>query len=113
MKVSASLCVLLLGLLRPEGVAGASEPPTVNAREDGPPLEIGTPIRRDLSAKQAHRYRLEMGAGEFVHVAVRQIGIDVGVSLLSPDGKSLIEIDTPSGRYGTEDLAWIAKELGL
>ena len=112
MKVSAFLCVFLLGLFPPAGAAGSGEPPTVGAREEYQLLELGAPVRSGLSAKQAHRYRVELAAGEYVHVDVKQIGIDVGISLLSPDGKKLIEIDTPSGRFGTEELAWIAETGG-
>ncbi len=111
MKASAFLCVFLLGLF-PAAVAGWDEPPIVGPREGDPLLEMGAPVRRGLSAKQAHRYRLELAAGEYVHVDVKQIGIDVGVSLLSAEGKKLIEMDTPSGRFGTEELSWISEAAG-
>jgi CHAT domain-containing protein len=111
MKASAFMCVFLLGVL-PAVVAGSEEAPIVGPREGDPLLEMGAPVRRGLSAKQAHRYRLELAAGEYVHVDVKQIGIDVGVSLLSPEGKKLIEMDTPSGRFGTEELSWISETAG-
>lgn len=111
MKAPAFLCVFLLGLL-PAIVTGSDKPLTVSDRTEDPPLEVGVPVRRGLSAKQAHGYRLELVVGEYVHVDVKQIGIDVGVSLFSPDGKKLIEIDTPSGRFGIEELSWISETTG-
>jgi CHAT domain-containing protein len=112
MKVSAFLCVFLLGLFPLAGAAGSGEPRTLGPREEDLLLELAAPVRRGLSAKQAHRYRLELASGEFVHFDVKQIGIDVSVSLLSPEGRKLIEIDTPSGRFGTEELVWIPETAG-
>jgi CHAT domain-containing protein/tetratricopeptide (TPR) repeat protein len=75
-------------------------------------LELGTPVERDLSGGQSHSYRILLAAGQYLHVVVDQRGIDVVVALYGPDGRALIEIDSPNGAYGPEPLWWIGDATG-
>ena len=70
--------------------------PTVHSQEFQA-LEVGKPIERELAGGQAHSYQLSLAAGQFLDAVVEQKGIDVVVTLFGPDGKKLIEVDSPNG----------------
>src|SRR5437870_3083520 len=63
-------------------------------------LEPGKPIERELAGGQAHSYQITLSAGQYLNVMVEQQGIDVVVALFGPDGKKLIEVDSPNGTQG-------------
>lgn len=89
--------------------APASAPKT-----EEPPraLEPNKPILRDMAGGQTHTYLIQLDAQQFLHVAVDQRGIDVIVSLRSPDDVTLAEIDSPSGTTGLEPVFWISETGG-
>ncbi len=72
------------------------------------PLEQGKPVERQLSGGQAQAYRLKLEAGQFLRAIVEQRGIDVLVKLFGPDGKQLLEVDSPNGTEGPEPISFIA-----
>lgn len=74
------------------------------ADQKAQPLETGKPLERELAGGQSHAYQLTLSAGQYLHVVVEQRGIDVVVTLFGPDGKKLIEIDSPNGTEGPEPL---------
>ncbi len=55
----------------------------------------------------------ELAAGELLHLAAHQRGIDVAVRLLDPAGEVLIQVDSPTGTEGTEELVQIARSQGV
>lgn len=75
-------------------------------------LEPGKPIERELSGGQAHEYNLALAAGTYLYVIVDQRGIDVVVRLAGPDGRLLMEVDSPNGINGPEPLQFIAQQSG-
>jgi CHAT domain-containing protein/Tfp pilus assembly protein PilF len=75
-------------------------------------LELGKPIERELAGAQAHFYELSLLKGQYVHLVVDQRGIDVLVVLFGPDGKKLVEIDSPKGNRGVESLELVVEETG-
>lgn len=78
-----------------------------------PALEIGKPIERELTGGQSHSYQLMLGTKQLLNVVTEQRGVDVTVSLFSPDGKKLLEIDSPNGTQGEEVFATIADAPGM
>lgn len=70
-------------------------------------------IERELAGSQNHSYQITLIAGQYLHVVVRQRGIDVAITLTGPDGKTLLEVDSPIGDKGPESLRWIAESSGL
>lgn len=112
--VSISLCLILplLGL-HSRGVARAYQ-----LRQTGPgvegalTLEPGAAIEREMAGGDTHAYRIKVTTGDYVHVVVDQRGIDVVVRLLAPDGRLLIEIDSPNGMYGPEPISLVAEQAG-
>jgi CHAT domain-containing protein/Tfp pilus assembly protein PilF len=75
-------------------------------------LEPGKPVTRELTGSQTHSYQIPLSSGQYVYVAVDQQGIDVVVSLLGPDGKPLVEVDSPNGAQGPENVFTIAETSG-
>ena len=51
---------------------------------------------------------VELAAGQYLSLAVLQQGIDVVVTVRGPDGTTLIEVDGPTGKYGSERVRLIA-----
>jgi CHAT domain-containing protein/tetratricopeptide (TPR) repeat protein len=65
-----------------------------------------------MSGGEIHPYSFQLPLGEYVHIVVRQLGIDVIPSLLDPDGNKVLESDSPTGDYGSEAVRWIALREG-
>ena len=61
---------------------------------------------------QTQTYKISLKAAEFFNLKVEQRGIDVVVALIGPDGKKLMELDSPNGSKGLEPLFWIAETTG-
>ncbi len=75
-------------------------------------LEPGKPVERGLSGGQSHDYQIQLAAGQCLDAVVEQRGIDVVVTLFGPDGKQLVEVDSPNGAQGPEPLLFIAELSG-
>src|SRR5262245_3230539 len=75
-------------------------------------LEVGKPIERELAGGQVHAYRMMSAVGQYLRVVVDQRGIDVVVTLFGPDAKKLVEIDSPNGDRGPEQVSIVAKVPG-
>src|SRR5215813_12332773 len=93
-----------------QGSAGPN--PIVQGEKDIRPLEPGKPIERELVGGQSHSYQITLTEGQYLRVVVEQRGVDVVVTLLSPDGKKLLEVDSPTGAQGPELLQWIVEAAG-
>lgn len=128
-KLYHVVSILLAILLSPYlSVAGGVEqqvlprsPDALYSAEAGPPfqdekesrkLELGKPIERELAGDQAHFYGLTLIKGQYVHLVVDQRGIDVVVILFGPDGKKLVEVDSPNGTQGVESVIVVVEETG-
>ena len=75
------------------------------------PLGAGQNIEREIAGGQTHTYQLTLAAGQFMQALVEQKGVDVKVTLVSPDQKS-IEVDQPFGSTGLESLSHEAAVSG-
>jgi CHAT domain-containing protein/tetratricopeptide (TPR) repeat protein len=75
-------------------------------------LTLGHPIERELAGGQLHSYRLALTAGQFLRLVVDQRGIDVVVRLFGPDGKQILEVDSPNGARGPEPVLFVAEASG-
>ncbi len=93
--------LLLAFSFRAQGPAGNADP-----------LEVGKPLRREIAGGQVHAYQLRLPAEQYIFVAVAQRSVDVVVRFVAPDGRRLIEIDSPGGSSGLERLAFIAPAPG-
>jgi len=75
-------------------------------------LELNKPIERELSGGKSHFYKITMSSGQFLHIEVRQLGIDVVVILYAPDGKKINETDSNHLIEGSETVLAIAEAQG-
>lgn len=81
---------------------------------DIPTLEIGKPLRSELSSAQTRSYRIVLATGDqYLHVSAKQLGIDIGLALFDQNGKKLIAINTPNNAYGTETLTVLLSSAGV
>jgi len=91
------------------GVAGVRPSPQQEELRD---LAPATPIERELKGGEVHAYRLALAAEQYVRVVVAQRGIDVVVRLFGPDGRQIVEVDSPTGTQGEETVAHVADVAG-
>lgn len=82
-----------------------------NERDIGP-IEVGKPIEKELSAGQAHSYRVVLTSGQYARIVVDQRGIDVRVSVFGFDKKKVMEVDSPNGERGIEEAFIVADVSG-
>lgn len=87
--------------------------PGATSQSDATLLEPGRPIERRLAGGESHFYQLLLGADQYLHVVVDQRGIDVVVALFGPDGKKLIEVDSPNGTQGPEPIYYVTEVAGV
>ena len=76
-------------------------------------LELGKPIERELAGGQSHSYQITLAAGQYLHAVVDQRGIDVVVRVFGPDGKQILEVDSPNGTQGPEPVFLVAEVAGI
>jgi tetratricopeptide (TPR) repeat protein len=110
--VLSFLLALWLGASWHTLLAQASAAPKAQADQDARPLVVGQSIERKLASGQSHLYKITLAAGQYLNAVVEQRGIDVVVTLFGPDGKQLIEIDSPRGAQGLEPVLWIVETGG-
>ena len=75
-------------------------------------LELAQTAEREVKGGETHEFTVSLQAGQFLHIDVEQIGIDVEVALLAPDKQKLLTIDSPNDQYGPELVVWEAKMGG-
>ena len=71
-----------------------------------------TPEPQTLSPGEKHTHTFTLKANDYLKLVVEQLGIDVAVRLIGPDGKVVIEVDSPNGTQGPEPLAVIVEQAG-
>ena len=92
--------------------ASDSERSAAQSPQESNSLELGKPIQREISGGQTHSYKITMTAGQFLHIVVKQQGVDVAVSMFTPDGKKIIEVNRNPLIEGSETVSVIAEESG-
>jgi len=90
----------------------ARNDPTQVAQTQALPLEFNKPIERKLSGGETHIYEINLPADQFLRLLVDQRGVDVTLTLFSPDGVKLREFDNRLSERGTERASFIAKRAG-
>ena len=73
---------------------------------------VGQRVATDVPGQGGHEYRVSLRAGQFVHVVVNQLGIDVVVTATGPAGETLVQMDSPNGANGPEEVRLIAEKDG-
>lgn len=118
-RLSGILSVLSAVLIFTQQVAG------VQMRKAGGPnnamrqsggverLDAGKSRERVIARGQSHTYQITLTAGQFLHVAVSQMGVDIIVTALGPDNRVIAEIDSPNGTRGLEQLLVVPEADGV
>lgn len=75
-------------------------------------LEKSKPVERKITEGAKHVYNIALEADQFIRISVSQLGADVVVALIAPDGKQIIEVDSPNGNEGSESIIHIAEISG-
>jgi CHAT domain-containing protein/Tfp pilus assembly protein PilF len=108
----------LAGLLLLPGLAPAPlnsagrRAETGQAAQDEQTLVRDKALEREMAGGESHAYRIALEAGQFLLVIVDQRGIDVVLTLFGPDGKRIMVMDSPNGRWGPERITTIAETAG-
>src|SRR3982751_103132 len=63
-------------------------------------LEPEHPIEVALKGGEGDRYEVALQTGQYVHLVADQRGIDVTLRLKAPDGTTVLEVDSPTGKTG-------------
>jgi CHAT domain-containing protein/tetratricopeptide (TPR) repeat protein len=104
--------VTLLAVLAPLPSAAQTPSTEPRAHEPAAQLETGKPVERELKGGETHAYAVRLETGQLFEAVVEQRGVDVVVVLVGPDGKSLLEVDSPNGTEGPEPVSLVADGAG-
>lgn len=75
-------------------------------------LEINEPISRQLAGGNRDVFQVKLQPGQFLHLSVMQDGLDVLIAVFHPDGTKLLDIDSPIGKLGLEQVRLVADTVG-
>ena len=75
-------------------------------------LELGKPVERELSGRQGDSYQIALSEGQYARAAIKQLGVDVVISLLGTDGKSIADFDLEVTNQGEEKIELMAEHPG-
>ncbi|MBI4748438.1 MAG: CHAT domain-containing protein [Acidobacteria bacterium] len=84
---------------------GDSQTSNVAASTD---LTQGSVVKAEFTGGEKKVFYLRLQANQYLNLTVDQQGIDVVVRLKTPDGKVLIEVDSPNGTKGLEELWFVS-----
>ena len=101
--------LLLAWLLLLPGARPAWPLPTGPERR----LLAGEAHQQTMSGGEGHYYEFHLRGSQYVHFAVEQHGIDVTLRLIAPDGSPTMEVDSPNGDQGPENLHALTRSPGL
>ena len=110
-----SCCLLLLvvgwlSVLDPAGLGAQAKPQQEGVAPTS--LTSGHASEGVLRGGEKQTYFFHAENGQFIHVEVEQIGIDVAVTVISPGQKKVAEMDTQNGSYGPEKVSLVADATG-
>ncbi len=80
--------------------------------EDARPLTSESPIEREMSGGQKHLYQFTMKANQYMKIVANQRGVDVTLSLIDQNGKTLAGAENNRGDKGVELFLWQAQTEG-
>lgn len=75
-------------------------------------LEFKQPSERKLAGGETHLYEVSLSANQFLRLLVEQRGVDVVITIFSPEGARVREVDERHGERGPERASLIAKGGG-
>ena len=73
---------------------------------------VGSPVERDLPSGTVHSYLVPLQAEDYLQAVLEQHGVDLVVTLNDPEGRRLLEVDSPNGTQGSETIFVVARAGG-
>ncbi len=83
------------------------------AVDPGETLTVGPAVEYRIAEGETHAYPVRLAEGQYLHVVVTQVDVDVAVLLRDPDDAVVLAVDGPNGPEGPEDVAAVATEDGV
>jgi tetratricopeptide (TPR) repeat protein/CHAT domain-containing protein len=80
---------------------------------DQPKLELGKAVTVDMAEGQVHYFEVAANAGEFIYVAVDELGVALTSALFDPSGKMLLETHAVGSAEERVSLSFIAASSRL
>ena len=102
------LSILVVCLIAPAFVIQAQ----IDNRPEIRELSSPQPLEREIKRGETHHYKFKLKANDYFHIDVDQRGIDVQLTLLGSDDRTIINRDRPNGAKGGESLSFLATETG-
>lgn len=93
-----------------EESAGSPEP----IERDWPEAELrtGGVVEARCDHAETHTYRIALESGQYLRLRVEQVGVDLNLRLLDPEGELLLEADRLIGGFGPEHVLAVAELPG-
>ncbi|HEY2293601.1 MAG TPA: hypothetical protein VGM86_23085, partial [Thermoanaerobaculia bacterium] len=119
--VLIAVAVTVLGTGGPDGGRVEPERKAHGASAAAPPPVIPLPLtaqgiaarhREHLAAGQPRRYGLSLQAGQYLQLAVDQLGVDLVAIVQDPAGRLLLRVDSPTSTQGAESVFLVAGTTG-
>lgn len=103
-----ALCVLILltGSVSAQTTQEQGCSPTETGAQQLAPGEV---VKRNLRAKESHVFQAMLSPEQYMHVSVKQTGIDVVVKLFDPNRVLLLQRDSPNSKFGPEIVSTVAQ----
>ena len=98
----------LTGATRLTAQQTAASPPAIDQGR----LRLGQAQRRQLVPPASHAWKLELSAGDYAELEVRQDGVSVVVRIFTPTGRQVRVFDARKGVQGIERARWWADSSG-
>jgi CubicO group peptidase (beta-lactamase class C family) len=70
-------------------------------------------IVTEIGSKETHEYQIMMFENQFAFFKLEQIGTDVTITTINPEGKKINDFDSPNGREGFELFSITSTTKGL
>ena len=81
--------------------------------QPGAVLEWNTPVTEKITGGQSRSYQIDVQAGEYIEVEIVEQGIGISCTLSGPDGKELLQSQTPNPASGSLFVFHIAAAAGV
>jgi CHAT domain-containing protein/tetratricopeptide (TPR) repeat protein len=75
-------------------------------------LEVGKTFTSEINGEQERKYKISLTAGQFASITLKQIGVDVVVSLHLQQGELVSTFDEESRASGEESVQFVAEQAG-
>src|ERR1044071_1808745 len=92
-----ALCGLVIGTTARGVTATQKRKPSAKSQAAAL-LRLNQPVTGKLAAGETRAFRLNLKAGQYLHIEIEQRGIDLAATLIAPDGKQVGEADRAKGK---------------